>query len=178
MYKYRCIESGWDGVNFFQSRLYGAVLGICQENAGNTPMSWLLLKSTCTASRSSLFPPLSPFQDVWRRPSPVDIPWHITSCSAIKMEEEEGGFFGSQGGCCLETGCASVCLWEVVNDLFCFTCFSPLFPSHTKLYLSQPTSFFAFALPILPVIPLGVGKRGRVSSCMGAQLLAVVNSPH
>lgn len=42
--------------------------------------------------------------------------------------EEEGRLSSLQGGCCLETGWASDCLWEVVNDFLCFACiFSPSF---------------------------------------------------
>lgn len=59
------------------------------------------------------------------------------------------GFFGFQGGCCLETDWASVCLWEVVQ------CSSPP-PSFVKqpLYCSQ--IFLVFALPFLSLVPPAV----------------------
>lgn len=54
-------------------------------------------------------------------------PYHVTSCSAIKLG---GKFF--RRSCCLETGWAAVCLWEVVSDCLSFTsrgraCFVPVF---------------------------------------------------
>lgn len=54
-------------------------------------------------------------------------PYHVTSCLAIKLG---GKFF--RRSCCLETGWAAVCLWEVVSDCLSFTsmgraCFVPVF---------------------------------------------------
>ena len=99
-----------------------------------------------------------------------DVPHHTTSCSAIKL----GG--GGQGGHCSGTGWTSGgWCWAIV--FICITClswvlffsgffFSPLFLTVCccffliiKLFLSQPTSFLTFALPILSPIPLG----GRAS---------------
>lgn len=53
-----------------------------------------------------------------------------------------------------------------------------LFPSLIKLSLSQPVSFLAFAVPLLSLVLLGKEGRERVSSCVGAWLLAGVSAQH
>lgn len=82
------------------------------------------------------------------------------SCSPIKMgEEEEGGLSSLQGGCCLETGWASDCLWEVVNDFFCFACI--FFPSFLHLLNCMNFDLWVFShlLFLLSLIPLWAGQR-------------------
>uniref|UniRef100_A0A493TPX1 cyclin-dependent kinase n=1 Tax=Anas platyrhynchos platyrhynchos TaxID=8840 RepID=A0A493TPX1_ANAPP len=53
---HHCPASGWDGFNFHQSTLHGAMSYICHQNsADNTPVFQLWLSSVCTVSRPSLF---------------------------------------------------------------------------------------------------------------------------
>lgn len=164
--------SGWDRVNFLYSSQHGAVFWICDwKSVDNSPAPWLLLSSTCTASRP--FFPLCPGTWVgwgWARSwegthlgqlNPAyqgDDPCHVT-WSAIKTEGRV--FVG--GSHCFETDWASIYQWEVANYYLCitwvfFVCspFSSFY--HLLNSLSWLTSFLAFALPILSLVLLRMGN--------------------
>jgi len=111
---------------------------------------------------------------------PRDNPYHIPSCSAIKPG---GEFF--QRSHCLETGWASVCLWEVVSNCPCITCsgkglvlcwfFFFLFAPSIKLSLSRPKRFSRFC----PSSSLPYPAVGAASEQLSrAELPAGVSPPH
>lgn len=122
-------------------------------------------------------------QPVWM--DQEDNPFPVMSYLPIK---QEGELF--QKSCCLETGWAPICLWEVVSDCLCITCrgrglvlfcvytvlllFFSLSPSLIKLFLSQPKSFTHF----LPFDCLPQSQKVRTSNCMKTELPARVNPPH
>lgn len=77
-----------------------------------------------------------------------DIGHHITTCSAIKAVEEEGGRSGFQSG----------------------HCFSPFFPHLLSCLYPDPWVFFTFVLPAFSSCP--AGDREWASGYLGAWLLA------
>lgn len=82
-----------------------------------------------------------------------DIGHYITTCSAIKAVEEEGGRSGFQSG----------------------HCFSPFFPHLLSCLYPDPWVFFTFVLPAFSSCP--AGDREWASGYLGAWLLAGVNPP-
>ena len=98
-----------------------------------------------------------------------DIPCHTTSRSAIKLWQKVKRVGGSdlQGGCCLETGWALVCLGEGVSDSLCITCFFSFLDLLNCLYPDpQVLSLFLFLFS-----PLSTRSRGeRLSGCVGVWL--------
>ena len=174
------------------------VLWICDQNSvdDNTPMPLLLLSRARTASRLSLFPALSHQQVHWGCPrswegtqlgqlTPTDqrdIPYHMTSCSAIKVTRKERGEDVQSYGAhfpkwrlymtkpCFPTSCCtSACQWDVLSQLLI------LLHLHTQLlfYLlnCQPMSCSCFCPSNLsPVLHRGVSERlGGGSAASWAQ---------
>lgn len=56
----------------------------------------------------------------------VHILWHHPQQQKLWDRKKEVGDFGFQGGCCSETGWASLCFRKLVNDCLCST--STVFP--------------------------------------------------
>ncbi|XP_074989722.1 LOW QUALITY PROTEIN: tubulin alpha-8 chain-like [Calonectris borealis] len=116
-----CAGFGWGRVKFLHSSWYGAVFWICAGNSvDNTGMFSFLLSRAYTGSRPFLL--LTPPHQrggwggtrSWEGTQPgqltptdqMDIPYHMTSCSAIKLGGEV------DGGCrCSGTGWALVSWW-------------------------------------------------------------------
>lgn len=127
---------------------------------------------SCFVLRLSLFPAL-PQQKVERGHSQESQPklakrmfctiWCCAQSRAKNGVEEEGTRrSGFQGSCFSNTGWASACLVEVLNDFLCFACwfnfysfFHQLIYLHPCISLSSPMHFLAFVLPIFSPHPSG-----------------------
>lgn len=90
----------------------------------------------------------------------MDIPQHVTSCSAVQALFLWWGMF-FQSSCCSDTDGALVCWWNYWGTVHQF---GLVFFSFIKISLSWPEFFLAFALPILFPIPL-TGSNEQ-SGCM------------
>lgn len=127
-------------------------------------MVWLLLNSASAVSRVSLLLPVClslpcSEQVVGRQgvrkghrrdsgPKVAEEILHSTkSCSAIKLgvEEESKKWDGVvfKGGCCLGTGWAWICLWEVVRDCLCITSL----PRAVFISTHGSSCFHSYSLP-------------------------------
>lgn len=91
----------------------------------------------------------------WKRTQKgqMDIPYHITSCSAIKIDGGRRSWEGLeiQGSCCLKTGWTSAYLWEVVSNGICRTCCSFFFFLHLLNCLYSDLSFLILLFLFLPL---------------------------
>lgn len=185
-----CSRSDWDGVKFFHSSPYGAVLCICgYSSADNTPVFWLLLSCACTVSRPSLFPTTPP-QPGWEwargwdetqlgQSDQREISCDVSSSSEIKtgIEEEKDFFVFKQDfwllfgdwlgislpspGVPLPSLCLFLTLW---THLFFFT--------YYIVFLSQLKSCLDFVLSIFSSIPLwraAVGSELRAVWVLGCR---------
>lgn len=80
-----------------------------------------------------------------------DFPSHLTSRSAIKLRKASLQMTAFQNSYCLETDWA-LRKWLPLHHYSFFSLSSP-----TKLYLSQPSSFLTFTLPVLTPVTLTGG---------------------
>ena len=152
-------------------------------------MFWLFLNSACTAPRLSLFPTLCPYRVGWGRArswegtqeGTADLKWP-EGCSipyGVMLSSENWGRTQRRGGCLPRP--LSLGDWRGFGllvgggehlPLHCLA--SSLFSSPIKLFLSEPTSFLTFVLPILS--PTSLGRGGEwASRSVGAWLLPGVN---
>lgn len=87
---------------------------------------------------------------IWREGTEPTWTGHLTpndqglSLTVWQHVQEYNQHWSFKGGCCLETGWATVCWWEVVSDCLCITWWRLFSPSLIKPSLSRPTGFSHF----------------------------------
>lgn len=157
-------------------------------------MFGVLLNTACSMARLSFFP-RSTYEGnrlgmskrlrqlAWT--GQRSFPYHITSCSAIKLRQRKKGVRGrhlvSKVGAAL-SGWAWVCWWEVVSDCSCITFFPftfffffKSFPHLLNCHYLDPQVFSLLFLISPPSCGEAGGRAEWSSGCVGLWLLAKAN---